>query len=231
MEQAETEATSTVSSTIASKGSIVTVEGNIGVGKTTYVRSVVDLIPSTIAVQEEVPSMELLAKFYANPKKYAAAFQDAILDIRHRIYKNALSLKEQGFHVILDRSIWCDQAFAFANTDNFTHDEIAQYKKKLHNLLKDLAPPDAIVFMDASCETCMDRIKERASMDDKRTCELDMPIAYLMRLDKCIRECLDALMHDGITIYRIQCDSDVAKVSDCWISYSSLPTQCVNVCI
>lgn len=110
------------------KGGIYTIEGIIGVGKTTLGRSAERYL-NNIGLKEkfypEYVNKELLAQYIGNMKRYAYSFQMIMLCKRIEIYREAERLAETGGVALIDRSIIGDMTFARMQKDNgnFTEDE------------------------------------------------------------------------------------------------------------
>jgi deoxyadenosine/deoxycytidine kinase len=188
-------------------GSVFVVEGHIASGKTTFGKMLVEYATAhgrrAVFLPERFPEA-LLNQFIdwndtngtsgaRNP--YAFAFQMAMLDERQRTYREALALSEQGFLVIIDRSLPGDYVFASVNyaLGSFTDEEWAAYEAKVQPT--DLLAPAGIVHLDTDVDDNMRRIAMRARGSESR-----YKRAYMNAVDSKYREVLGALPYPIVTI-------------------------------
>jgi deoxyguanosine kinase len=73
---------------------LISVEGCLGVGKSTLVRRVAERMPCT-SVFEEVTANPFLLDFYRSPKQYAPHVQFTFLLLQERLFRTALELAKQ----------------------------------------------------------------------------------------------------------------------------------------
>ena len=95
---------------------LVTIEGNVGTGKTTIARKIASYMPDTAFFPAPDPeSNPHWAAFQEQPSQNALAMQLWFLRERLRVYVAALShLQQQRESVILDFSIWSDHVRRFS---------------------------------------------------------------------------------------------------------------------
>ena len=88
-------------------------DGGIGAGKTTLGQSLVahGVNGQSVIFLEEYSNPALLKVYIGNMKKYAFAFQLAMLIKRLEIYREARRLTDEGKLVFVDRSLEGDMAF------------------------------------------------------------------------------------------------------------------------
>lgn len=96
-------------------GRILILEGLISAGKSTAGLEIVAFatklgIKSRFFPEPLIP--ELLELFLSSPKKYAFAFQLAMLVKRQSIYREAAQYAANGYFCVIDRSIYGDYCFA-----------------------------------------------------------------------------------------------------------------------
>jgi deoxyguanosine kinase len=158
---------------------IVSIEGNIGAGKTTLVEELKTRLSSSsdivflcepVDVWESVTDAageNILMKFYKNPQKYAFSLQMMALTTRMKSLQDAIhSAQIQGAKVIIcERTIDADyNIFAkMLHADNTLEDIEFQIYKKIFNELveKQQYKLDGIIYIDADTDVCLNRIEKR----------------------------------------------------------------------
>jgi deoxyadenosine/deoxycytidine kinase len=146
------------------RGSIFTIEGVIGVGKSTLGFSMEDLLNSiglNAKFYPEYYNKELLSQYIGDMKKYAYSFQLVMLFKRLEIYSEAKRFADQGGIAIIDRSIIGDMTFARMQRDNgnITNDEWLVYLSLMKQHLQ--LSPTANIYLQCTPETSLARIKHR----------------------------------------------------------------------
>lgn len=165
----------------------ISIEGNIGAGKTSLIEGIVKVHKGYRLIQEEVNS--LLPLFYDDLEKYAFALQWGML--KSRIYQSNLSWIEKNLYNYLayihDRSVFGDYAFAIYNyiLGNLSDTEMNVYEETLGGTIHDLSTIpylkriDFFVFINTNPTTC----KRRVDTLRKRECELSIPLEYYIGID------------------------------------------------
>jgi deoxyadenosine/deoxycytidine kinase len=171
----------------------VSIEGNIGSGKTTGKEKLKKYIcsnknkDSTIFVDEPTSEWEsikdengvpILVNLYGDIKRYAFRFQMMAYITRLKKIKEALANPNVKI-VITERCLLTD-AHVFAkmlyDSKHIEYDEYAIYTRWFDEFAREIEP-SCIVYFKASTNVCMNRIKKR-----NRDGEQDMQYEYL---DKC----------------------------------------------
>ena len=144
-------------------GKYMVIEGPIGVGKTSFI----DLVSRefnyrpALEIVEENP---FLSRFYKEMKSYA--FQTQLFFLLNR-YKQQQELFQQDLFskgIISDYMFEKDRIFAYLNLDD---NELNLYEK-VYSILKVQVPkPDLVVYLQASTETLIRRIKLRGRPFEK----------------------------------------------------------------
>lgn len=144
---------------------IVSVEGLIGVGKSTFVKDLAEHLGYE-ALMEPVSEHPYLERFYEDPKRWAFAMQIDMMTRRHEIHRYATWAVRSGKikGAVIDRSIWGDSVFANLNhkLGNIDDHSKATYDRLFETLTTDIAPLDTVIHLDAPVATCMDRIARRS---------------------------------------------------------------------
>jgi deoxyguanosine kinase len=150
----------------------IAIEGPIGVGKT----SLVELLASRfegVKILEDVAN-PFLEPFYRG--KEGAAFQVQLFFLLSR-HQQHLELAQRELFtrfVVADYTMSKDRIFARMNLDD---EEFRLYDRLYHLLTARLPRPDLVIYLEASVETCMQRIRMRG-----REFERGMDPDYLRRL-------------------------------------------------
>jgi len=153
----------------------IAIEGVIGVGKTTLATLMSDRLGAQLQL-EEVEDNPFLEKFYADMRGYA--FQTQIFFLLSR-YRQQMELTQASLFqqkVVSDYIFAKDRIFAYLNLND---DELALYERLVKILEEDIAKPDIVVYLQASTEVLMERIRKRG-----RPYEKNMPQDYIETLNK-----------------------------------------------
>lgn len=135
----------------------IAVEGPIGVGKSSLVTMLAKDLNARMVLEkpEENPFLPL---FYSDRGKHA--FQAQLFFTLSR-YRQQVELRQQN---LFNQKIVCDYIFAkdqiFAQI-NLTDDELALYQNIYQLLDQRLPKPDVTVFLQASADVLMKRIRKR----------------------------------------------------------------------
>jgi deoxyadenosine/deoxycytidine kinase len=136
------------------------VAGNIGVGKT----SLTDRLAARLgweAAYESVADNPYLADFYADMRAWAFHLQ--IFFLGHRAEQHR-RLASSSLSAICDRSIYED-AYIFARAlyqmGNMTERDYLAYRRLFRMVVEQLAAPDLLLYLEASVETLLERIRGR----------------------------------------------------------------------
>jgi len=146
------------------RGKNIVIEGPIGVGKT----SLVNLLSKKFSARRVLEAAEdnpFLRHFYSEPKRYA--FQTQLFFLLSR-YRQQMELAQQDLfqqNVVCDYLFDRDKIFAYLNLDD---NELALYEQ-IYSLLKQrLVVPDVVIYLQASTDVLMARIKRRGRDYEKQ---------------------------------------------------------------
>ncbi|GJQ10978.1 hypothetical protein GpartN1_g2769.t1 [Galdieria partita] len=161
---------------------IIDVEGNIAVGKTCLVQSLLSRLETrgmTPCVFEEDPNHAFLAAFYDKPETFGFSFQMYMLKLAQQVViKSQHYLFRDSSNVaLIDRSVWGNRVFAECNyhLGNFSREEYEIYES-VYNETQ--FQPDYLIYLDASPTVCLERAKKRG-----RSAEQGLQLSYLEALD------------------------------------------------
>jgi deoxycitidine kinase/deoxyguanosine kinase len=172
---------------------LVSIEGNIGAGKSTVLEHLEKYMEKHMAnkkvlfLKEPLDIWEqfhdekghtILEKFYENQKRYAFTFQVMAYITRMSLLKNAIKKNPDVEIIIIERSLCADKNIFM----NMLHDdgivepmEFSIYNKWYSEFIQDYRV-DAVIYMDSDPETCANRINKR-----NRTGEGGIPLDYLKK--------------------------------------------------
>ena len=136
---------------------MIVVDGVVGVGKSTLMNILVE--QGYVPFREPVEDNPILDKFYYDRKRYSFPLQVFFLNKRFKQIKEASTIDNS----ILDRSIYGDVIFAKMLCDNneMEKEEFDLYKELLENMLEHLQPPKLMIYLEASVDEAVRRIKKR----------------------------------------------------------------------
>jgi deoxyadenosine/deoxycytidine kinase len=155
----------------------VAVAGNVGVGKSTLTK----LLSNKLGWEpfyEAVDDNPYLADFYADMKAWS--FHSQIFFLTRRLRHHRLLLDHPG-SVLQDRSVYEDAEIFARNLyqqENMSDRDYQSYRELYEVLTQFLPPPDIVIYLRASVETLLKRIRMRG-----RVFEQDIDPEYLVRLN------------------------------------------------
>ena len=185
-----------MSAFIPSKPLIISIEGNIGSGKSSILHHLEEYYEYTgrghniMFLKEPVDEWStirdasgetILEKFYKDPAKYAFAFQIMAYATRLNCLRKTILENPECRVLICERSLEADkQIFANMLHDDGLIDDVS-YQIYCRNF-GEYAPEfkvDKVVYIDASPEKCFSRIAKRS-----RNGEANIELAYLQKCKK-----------------------------------------------
>ena len=167
---------------------IISIEGNIGAGKTTILNRLQEKfkdIKEVVFVREPVDLWEkfkdsdgtnMLTKFYQDPKKYAFAFQIMAFTTRAQLLRQAIIDHPESEVFCCERSLESDkEIFAKMLYDDKMMDDIMfqVYNHSFQEYLKkcDKISLDHIFYLDVSPDECAKRILNRGREGEDKISE------------------------------------------------------------
>jgi deoxyadenosine/deoxycytidine kinase len=184
--------TSSSSASAATTPIIISVDGNIGSGKSTKVRDLENYYKEkgrtdVIFIQEPVDSwnsvvdengVTILSNYYRDQKRFAFRLQMLAYISRLSLLRDAV---KKGYkYIITERCVGTDKnvfSKMLYDKGDIEHDEYIIYKKWYEEFICDV-PISAIVYIKASPETCIQRVNIRAREGE------NIPLEYLKECDK-----------------------------------------------
>ncbi len=193
---------------------IISIEGNIGSGKSTLVKNIQTLFKNRKIPEDKVLFLQepvdvwntiqdndgstILEHFYKNQEKYGFSFQMMAYISRLSILKNAIK-KYPNTTIITERSLYTDRyVFAKMLYDNKKIDDICYqiYLKWFDDFIDEL-PKHEFIYMKTHPEKCLERIKKRNRAGE------NIELSYLIDCDVyhdemlSSNECYSELVLDG----------------------------------
>ena len=174
-------------------GKVIVVDGNIGVGKTTFTRRIAHAL-DMVMVDEDFEGNPYLSDFYRDQVTWAYKTQEWFVRDRFESYKKALSLTRNR-NLIVDRPPASTFVFSTALYEDgkLTEEEYDNLMDMYHNLNAGVTQPDVYIYLDASPDRCMRTIKSRG-----RAMEQSIPLEYLQHLDAVWKR-LNGTLYDQST--------------------------------
>lgn len=183
-------------------GKIISIEGVIGVGKTTLGKSLERYIKRSYGIDvvfyTEPFNQKMLEQFLTNQKKYAYPFQLYMLTRRQLNYARAQDVKNTNTCAIIDRSLAGDYVFAKLQQmrGNITDEDFAIYQ----SVYDEFGPykPHHVLYLNVPPETAMERIRNRDREGEKAYTD-----EYLTDLSKVYTNVLSAYHPGDINLHHI----------------------------
>ena len=168
---------------------IISVEGNIGSGKSTILKALraypdiqgipVVYLDEPVSQWEQIKSNDgknMIELFYANPSKYAFAFQMMAYISRLTLFKEAIREHPKCI-LITERCLLTDYhifASMLHEQGNMLDEEYAIYKQWFHVFQQDI-PITAIVYIRCDPAISFERCKKRGRVGE------EIPLEYLTK--------------------------------------------------
>ena len=142
----------------------ITVEGPIGVGKTSLAKAISEQFQFAL-LKEIVDENPFLGKFYDNIEEWS--FQTEMFFLCNRFKQLGdinIHYLSQNKSVVADYHIFKNLIFA---QRTLNHDEYIKYYKIYQILTEDMPKPNVIIYLNASLDTLLKRIKLRGREVEK----------------------------------------------------------------
>lgn len=196
-------------------GCVIVVEGNIGAGKSTLCHKLQNMLggPDRVRVlTEEILKDPLLAKFYAEPEKYAYDLHKRAVQLNYLAMAAARVLANDGYIVVLDRCLVGVWVFINANLGKMTPEQSAMITAEFKEAFEDSSKPDLYIHLTTCVDRCMENIKERG-----RPMEMGIEREYLRQLDQYHDEIIGGLNPVKVLKmpFNIVTNEDLARIRAC----------------
>ncbi len=158
------------------KYNFVTVEGNIGAGKTTLAHMLSKHFNARL-ILEEFADNPFLPKFYENPEQYAFPLELFFMAERYKQLKDLLQTKDM-FQAITISDYLFTKCLLFAKV-NLPEEEFRLYQKLFEIINPQIVQPQILIFLHCPVDKLQQNIKKR-----NREYEQGIPNNYLLTLQE-----------------------------------------------
>ncbi len=152
----------------------ITIEGNIGAGKTTLAHLLAKRLNARL-ILEEFADNPFLPKFYENPRQYAFPLELFFMAERYKQLKDNL-FKTDLFQSITVSDYVFTKCLLFARI-NLPEEEFKLFQKLFDIMQQQLVFPDLIIYLHSSVSRLQRNIKKR-----NRSYEQNIPDSYLQSI-------------------------------------------------
>lgn len=154
----------------------ITIEGNIGAGKTTLAHLLSQKLHAKL-ILEQFADNPFLPKFYENPQQFAFPLELFFMAERYQQLNDMLSQKDI-FHPYTISDYLFTKSLLFAKV-NLKEEEFQLYKRLFDITYKNIVQPELIIYLHASVSKLQENIKKR-----NRSYELNIPDEYLFKIQE-----------------------------------------------
>lgn len=154
----------------------ITIEGNIGAGKTTLAHLLAKHYNARL-ILEEFAENPFLKKFYENPKQYAFPVELFFMAERYKQLKELIFTKDLFQNITVTDYLFT-KCLLFAKV-NLPEEEFRLYQKLFDIIHQQLVQPDILIYLHAPVNRLQQNIKKR-----NRSYEQQIPDEYLFNLQQ-----------------------------------------------
>ena len=154
----------------------ITIEGNIGAGKTTLAH-ILSRHFNARMILEQFADNPFLPKFYENPGQYAFPLELFFMAERYKQLKEFLQTKDM-FQKLTISDYLFTKCLLFAKV-NLPDEEFRLYQKLFDIMNPQLVQPDLLIYLHAPVQRLKENIKKR-----NRPYEQQIPAEYLFKLQE-----------------------------------------------
>lgn len=154
----------------------ITIEGNIGAGKTTLALLLSKHFNARL-ILEEFAENPFLPKFYESPKQYAFPLELFFMAERYKQLKDLLQTKDMFQNVTVSDYLFT-KCLLFAKV-NLPDEEFRLYQKLFDIINPQIVQPDILIYLHTPVNKLQENIKKR-----NRKYEQQIPNDYLFSLQE-----------------------------------------------
>ena len=140
------------------KYNFITIEGNIGTGKTTLAHLLSKRLNARL-ILEEFADNPFLPKFYENQQQYAFPLELFFMAERYKQLKDLLQTKDMFQHVTISDYLFT-KCLLFAKV-NLPEEEFLLYQKLFDIINPQLVQPDLLIYLHAPVTKLKENIRKR----------------------------------------------------------------------
>ncbi len=154
----------------------ITIEGNIGAGKTTLAH-ILSKHYNARLVLEAFADNPFLPKFYEDPQQFAFPLELFFMAERYKQLKELIHTKDL-FHSTTISDYLFTKCLLFAKV-NLPEEEFRLYQRLFEIIHQQLVQPDILIYLHAPVQKLQSNIRRR-----NRSYELAIPDEYLFRIQE-----------------------------------------------
>lgn len=158
------------------KYTFITIEGNIGAGKTTLAHLLSKHYNARL-VLEQFADNPFLPKFYENPQQYAFPLELFFMAERFKQLKDLIQQKDLFQNLTISDYLFT-KCLLFAKI-NLSEDEFRLYQRLFDIMYQQLIQPDILIYLHAPVNKLQQNIKKR-----NRPYEQRIPNEYLFSIQE-----------------------------------------------
>jgi thymidylate kinase len=158
------------------KYKFISIEGNIGAGKTTLAHILSKALNARL-VLEEFADNPFLAKFYENPAQYAFSVELFFMAERFKQLKDLVSQQDLFQHITVSDYLFT-KCLLFAKV-NLSEDEFRLYQRLFDIMNQQMIQPDLLIYLHSPVSKLQENIKKR-----NRIYELNIQNDYLFNIQE-----------------------------------------------
>ena len=158
------------------KYNYVTIEGNIGAGKTTLAHLLSKHFNARL-ILEEFADNPFLQKFYENQQQYAFPLELFFMAERYKQLKDLLQTKDMFQNITISDYLFT-KCLLFAKV-NLPNEEFRLYQKLFDIINPQIVQPDILIYLHTPVNKLQENIKKR-----NRSYEQNIPNDYLFSLQE-----------------------------------------------
>ena len=189
----------------------ITIEGNIGAGKTTLAHMLAQHFHAKL-ILEEFADNPFLPKFYEKPQQYAFPLELFFMAERYKQLKDMLQTQDLFSNLVISDYLFV-KSLLFAKI-NLLEEEYNLYQKLFDIINPQLVQPDLLIFLNAPVTQLQANIKKR-----NRSYEQQIEDDYLLRVHNMYTQYLKqhpvrTLMIDTTKINFLANPADFQRILD-----------------
>lgn len=154
----------------------ITIEGNIGAGKTTLAHLLSKKLNARL-VLEEFAENPFLPKFYENPKQYAFPLELFFMAERFKQLKEMVNTTDL-FQNVTVADYMFTKCLLFAKV-NLPDEEFRLYQKLFDIMFQQITSPDLLIYLHSPVKKLQSNIRRR-----NRSYEQQIPDDYLFKIQE-----------------------------------------------
>jgi deoxyguanosine kinase len=154
----------------------ITIEGNIGAGKTTLAHLLSKHFNGRL-ILEQFADNPFLPKFYENPQQYAFPLELFFMAERFKQLKELIQQKDLFQNVTISDYLFT-KCLLFAKV-NLPEDEFRLYQRLFDIILQQVIQPDIVIYLHAPVNRLQENIRKR-----NRSYEQKIPDDYLFNIQE-----------------------------------------------